>query len=187
MILETKNLWLKTAELEDANKLHSKVWSDYDASKADVWKPSQKLQDSEKFMKTMFATKNSLFFTIVKKETKEQIGFITITKNKDDDSIIDNIGLSFSSTEAHKGYGVECLLIVIEFCFSKLDVKQINISYLKSVGISNNIKDMFGFVESSKGITQITRKYTNEKLDVVNLVLTKKRWDMQKVKFGVKK
>ena len=186
MILETKNLWLKTAELDDVENLHTSLWSDYNSSKADVWKPSQKMQDSEKLMKAMFATKHSLFFTIIKKQTKEQIGFITITKNKEDDFIIDNIGLSFSSVEAHKGYGIESLLIAIEFCFSKLNVKEINVSYLKEVGISNNIRNMFGFVDSPKGETKILRKYTNEELDVVNLVLTREKWQEQKQKFGIK-
>ena len=186
MILETKSLWLKTAEMSDAESLHKTLWSDYQASRADLWKPSQKQQDSEKIMKTMFATKNTLFFSIVKKEDKQQIGFITVTKNNDDSEIIDNIGLSFSSKEAHKGYGLECLLIIIEFCFSKLKVKQVGASYLKDVGVSDNLKKMFGFEEIENGETKATRRYTGEELDVVNLVLTKEKWDEQKKKFGVK-
>ena len=186
MILETKNLWLKTAELDDVEALHSSLWSDYQSSKADLWKPSQKVQDSEKLMKTMFATKHSLFFSVIKKQTKEQIGFITITKNKEDNGIIDNIGLSFSSEEAHKGFGIECLLIALEFCFSKLNVREVNVSYLKDVGVSNNIRTMFGFVESPKGETKVVRKYTGEELDVVNLVLTNEKWQEQKQKFGIK-
>lgn len=185
MILETKNLWLKTAELEDAGNLHKSLWSDYQSSKADLWKPSQKLQDSEKLMKTMFATKHTLFFTVIKKLDRSQIGFVTITKNKEDNLIIDNIGLSFSSPEAHKGYGTECLLIIIELCFSKLNVKEINVSYLKEVGISNNIHAIFGFEQSEKGETKAIRKYTNEELDVVNLVLTREKWQEQKQKLGI--
>ena len=187
MILETKNLWLRTSELDDVNTLHMTLWSDYQSSKADLWKPSQKVQDSEKLMKTMFATKHTLFFTVIKKEDRNQIGFVTITKSQKEDSVIDNIGLSFSSPEAHKGYGIECLLITLEFCFSKLNVKKIRVSYLKDVGVSNNIRTLFGFVDDEeRGETKAIRKYTNEELDVVNLVLTKEKWQEQKHKVGIR-
>lgn len=185
MLLETKSLWLKTTEMQDAEKLHSNYFTDFNTSQAMLWKPSATLQDTEKKLKLMFQTKESIFFTIIKKENKEPIGMLTITKNRSDEKIIDNIGFGFSSGETYKGYGLEVLLMAVEFCFSKLMVNEINVSYLKNIGISNNLQNMFGFEISQKGETEIKRKHTNEKLEVVNLTLTKEKWQMQKARLGV--
>ena len=76
--------------------------------------------------------------------------------------------------------------MAIEFCFSKLMVNEINVSYLKEVGVSNNLQSMFGFELSEKGETEIKRKHTNEKLGVVNMKLTKAKWQEQKVKMGIR-
>ena len=180
MLLETKNLWLKTTEMQDSIKLHENFWSDAKTAEGMLWKPSQTIQESEKKLKTMLQTKETLFFTLIKKETKEPIGLLTITKNKKSDKIIDNIGFGFSAKETHKGYGLEVLFIAIEFCFNKLLVDEVNVSYLKNIGVSDNINKVFGFVQSEKGETQIKKKHTGEKLDVVNLTLSKQRWEMQK-------
>lgn len=180
MILETKNLWLKTTEQQDVNALHENYWSDLNSARVNIWRASQSLQDSEKKMREMFDTHNSLFFTIVKKDTKQDIGMLTITRNKDDEKKIDNIGIGFSNNEVHKGYGSEVLLTAIEFCFGRVKAESVGVSYLKNVGVSDNIKKMFGFEDDSSRETEIKRENSNEKLEIVNLILTKDKWEKQK-------
>lgn len=184
MILETKSLWLKTTEMSDLQKLHENFWTDVQASKAMLWKPSQRIEDSEKKIKNLLSTKHTIFFTIIKKDDKEPIGLATITKNKQDETIIDNIGFGFGYNYTHKGYGIETLLILVEFCFSKLGATKINVSYLKQIGVSNNLQKMFGFVPSDIGLTQVARKHTGEVLEVENYTLTKEMWDMKKMQMG---
>ena len=185
MLLETKSLWLKTTEMQDAEKLHANYFTDFNTSQAMLWKPSVSEQDTEKKLKLMFQTKDSIFFTIIKKDNKEPIGMLSITKNKNDDKIIDNIGFGFASGETYKGYGLEVLLMAVEFCFFKLMVNEVNVSYLKNIGVSSNLQNMFGFEISEKGENEIKRKHTNEKLEVVNLTLSKEKWQMQKQKLGI--
>ncbi len=184
MILETKNLLLKTVEMQDAESLHENYWKDIISSYNMLWKPTQKVEDAQKNLEYMLETTGSHLFTIIKRENQQLIGFLSVTQDEDDPKVIRNIGFGFASAEAHKGYGNEVLYNALEFCFNTLEANEVNISYLKAVGISHNIVDLFGFLPSDMGETQIRRKHTGEILDVVNMTTTRELWQTNRLKFS---
>lgn len=180
MVLETRNLWLKTTEEQDAEALHENYFSIFEASRHMLWKVSQNLEETQEKLKFMSECENSMIFTVIKKQDRSVIGFMSITKNKENEKLIDNIGFGFNPKNTHIGLGVELLFSAIEYCFGDLGAEQVGASYISQIGVSGNLYTKFGFVEDEdRGVTKY-RKSAGQTIDIINLKLTKEMWQSQK-------
>lgn len=114
----------------------------------------------------------ALIFSMIDKNTNKFVGNIELMNVKEDSL---EIGISITEEFQNKHYGTEALSTIIDICFNKFNLKELNLSVFsdneraihcykklgfKEVGIDKNI-----IIRDGKSIDDIYMKLKNEKID----------------------
>ncbi len=138
-IFETKNLILKTANLEACLSAHNNIFVYEECAKFMLWRVSKTTEETKLKIENWLTTfKGGLTYFIFEKGRKEVVGFLFAYKIND--STLGEIGLCIGKNYFGKGYGFEVMNSVI--------------LELKTVGISKIIYSCFVENEASNNLAK---------------------------------
>ena len=142
--LETKDLIITKAKLEDADVMFENFWSDKQSAEYMLWKPLETLdQAKEKMVRTIDRQKDSFTYTVYEKKTMQPIGiagFIEV-----EPGVYEDCGIGLGSKFCRKGYGTQILQVFIDYIFNDLKAKKILYSCFRENIASHKLVAKFNF------------------------------------------
>lgn len=154
--IETKDLILKKANIEDAEKMHNNFFSEEESAKYMLWKPTQSVKEAEQKIEKWKNNRGILFFAYLK-EIDEPIGFVCIKQNMYHPSEFGDIGICVGQKFTRRGYAKQMLQAIMDYSKS-LGARKFVYSYMEGNIASQKLAESFGFQYSHK---KRVRKYTN--------------------------
>ena len=142
--LETKDLIIAKAKVEDTEKIWQNYWCDQESAKYMLWKPTETKEEADDRMtRTINYQKDHLAFIIYEKSTMEPIGmggFYEVEPGVYEDS-----GIGLGSKYCRKGYGTQILQAFIDYLFDDLKINKILYSCFRENVASHKLLAKFDF------------------------------------------
>lgn len=164
--IETKDLILKKASMEDLDDMYINIWSQEETAKYMLWVPARSIEEArDRMIKTIEYQKNNIAYLVFEKKSGQAIGFAGMKEVEDkvyEDSGI-GIGLKFVSC----GYGKQILMALVEYCFYDLGAIKIMCSCRSENIASKRLQQSCGFhythsqtmVDGRKGLEYVLDFY----------------------------
>ncbi len=125
-LLKTRRLILRKPKLSDAKAIFSRYAQDREVTKYLTWKPHKEISETKKFLRDCLDKR--------KRKRKERFNFAILKKNSK--KLIGMIGVDFKNSEAgicyvlakdewNKGYMTEALKAIVDFSFSRPEIKKV--------------------------------------------------------------
>lgn len=74
--IETKDLILKKASMDDLNDMYINIWSQEETSKYMLWVPTKNIEEAkDRMIKTIEYQKNNIAYLVFEKKSGQAIGF----------------------------------------------------------------------------------------------------------------
>lgn len=122
--IETRDLFLKKATMDDVDDMHTTIWSKEETTKYMLWQVTRNIEEAKiRMLKTIEYQKNNLAYLVYEKETGKAIGFAGM--NEIGDKVYKDSGIALGPEFVGRGYGKQILLSLVEYCFK--DLKAIKI------------------------------------------------------------
>lgn len=142
--LETKDLILKKATVEDAEIMFKNYWSDKETAKYMLWRPLDNVEEAYiKMEKTIKHQADNLAFLVYEKSSMEPIGMAGFIKIED--GVYEDTGIGIGSKFTRKGYGTQILEVLIDYIFNDLKAKKILYSCFRENVASHRLALKFDF------------------------------------------
>lgn len=142
--LETKDLIIAKAKIEDTEKIWKNYWSDLESAKYMLWKPTETMEEATNRMeRTIKYQADHLAFTIYEKSTNEPIGmagFFEVEPGVWEDS-----GIGLGSKFCGKGYGTQIVQVFIDYLFNEMGINKILYSCFRENIASHKLVAKFDF------------------------------------------
>ena len=143
-MLETADLILDKAKVEDYKLMHQNVWSHKEISKYTIWRVSESEDDSkDRIVKTIAFQKVHDTYFVYEKGSGEPIGFAGVEKVSD--GVYEEAGICLGPAYTGKGYGKQILKCLIDYCKDKYNAKEFLYSCHQDNLASNCLALSFGF------------------------------------------
>lgn len=153
--LETDNLILRKARLEDCNLIWKNVWSDKSIADNMLWEVTKTLEEAQiRIKKTINYQSTKYAYFVCLKQTNEPIGFAGVyEKDKD---IYEETGICISKRFQGLGYGKEVVTALKDLVFSKLNGEKFIYGCFSTNNISKKLCLSCGFkyLESEPSIRE---------------------------------
>lgn len=171
--LETKDLILDKAKMEDVESIFKNYWCSEKTAKYMLWVPQKNLSEArERLQRTINYQKNNLAFFIYDKETCEAIGQVAFVEVED--GIYEDRGLGLGEKFVGRGYGKQVLKLMFDYIFEKLNANKIFCSCHEDNVASAKLQQSCGMVYSHT--QSVTREKDNLTYNSLNFVITKEMW-----------
>lgn len=122
--IETRDLILKKATMDDVNDMYTNIWSKDETSKYMLWQPIRNIEEAKSRMfMTIEHQKNNLAYLVYEKKTGKAIGFAGM--GEIGDKVYKDSGIAIGPEFVGCGYGKQILMSLMEYCFK--DLKAIKI------------------------------------------------------------
>ena len=145
---------IRSLNISDSNSVKS--WENIDETKR--YFPNQNFINdikNENWITSKLNDENGFYFMIIDVATKTTIG-ITIIENIDSKRLIASWGIYLAKPEfIKKEYAYESALLILNFAFSKLNLKKIHACSLSTNNIGRKFHKSLGFVEDAVFNNQI--------------------------------
>ncbi len=117
--LETKNLVLKKASMDDVNDLHYNIWSQEETAKFMLWVPTKNIEEARnRMIKTIEFQKDKIAYLVYEKESGQAIGFAGMKEIED--KVYEDSGIGIGTKYVGRGYGKQILRALVDYCFEDL-------------------------------------------------------------------
>lgn len=117
--LETKDLILKKAAMEDANDMYSNIWSEEESSRYMLWTPTKSMEEAvDRMSKTIEFQKDRIAYCVYEKQSGQAIGFAGMKEI--DDRVYEDSGIAIGTKFVGRGYGKQILMALVDYCFEEL-------------------------------------------------------------------
>ena len=158
-MLETKDLILDNAKLEDLNDIYNNYWKYEETAKYMLWLPCKNLQEAKnRLLEIIEYQKTNLSFFVYEKTTKKAIGMAgmaEIMPNVYEDCSI-GVGVDFVG----KGYGKQILNAFLNYLFNVKNAQKVMCSCDRENIASAKMQQSCGLKYSHTEI--FTRKKNNQ-------------------------
>ena len=122
--LETKDLILGKAKIEDTQSIFENYWSSDKTAKYMLWVPQRTFEEAKaRVERTINFQKDHLAFFVYEKATGKAIGQAAMLEVEP--GIFEDGGIGIGEKFVGNGYGKQILKAFIEYLFSELDAKKI--------------------------------------------------------------
>ena len=122
--IETKDLILKKAELNDYKDIYENFWKEENTAKYMLWKPCTSLEEAkERLEKFIEFQKNKMAYFVYEKATMKAIGMASMKEVEP--GVYEDGGVGIGSKFTGKGYGKQILNAFIDYIFNELKAKKI--------------------------------------------------------------
>lgn len=123
-LLETKDLILAKAKMEDLESIYRNYWSSDVTAKYMLWIPQKTLDEArDRLIRTIDYQKDNLAFLIYEKLSGEAIGQVAFFEV--DKGVYEDRGLGLGEKFVGRGYGKQVLNCMIEYIFDSLNADKI--------------------------------------------------------------
>lgn len=157
--IESKDLILGKAKLEDLNNIYSNFWSQKDTAQYMLWKPCKNLNEAKKRLeRTIEFQKNNLEYFVYDKKTMQAIGIAGFQEIEP--GVFEDCGIGLGHSYIGKGLGKQLLAAIIKYLKNELKAKKIICSCFAENVASARMQKACGFkyIHSEKHI----RKWDNK-------------------------
>lgn len=142
--IETRDLFLKKATMDDVYDMHVNIWSKDETAKHMLWQPTRNIEEAKiRMLKTIEYQNNNLAYLVYEKETGKAIGFAGM--NEIGDKVYKDSGIAIGPGFVGCGYGKQILKSLIDYCFKDLDAIKIVCSSRRENRISKKMLLSCGF------------------------------------------
>lgn len=122
--LETKDLVLAKAKMEDLESIYNNYWCSEVTAKYMLWSPQKNLDEArDRLVRTINYQKENLAFLIYDKKTKEAIGQVAFVEIEN--GIYEDRGLGLGEKFVGNGYGKQVLNCMLEYIFNSLNAEKV--------------------------------------------------------------
>ena len=177
-ILETKDLILKKASMDDLESIYKNYWSDEKSAKYMLWKVTKSIDEArEKLNRSIEFQKDKPGYFIYEKSSGEVIGVAGIMEIES--GVFDDTGIGMGMKYTGKGYGKQILFCFMEYIFNELNAKKFICSCFRENEPSRKLQLAMGFkyFESSNKI----RGFDNYKYVCDSHVITRDEFNKLKL------
>ena len=142
--LETKDLILKKAIMEDVYELYHNIWSEKESAKYMLWNPAKSMEEAkERMSKTIDFQKNRIAYCVYEKQSGQGIGFAGMKEISD--GVYEDNGIAIGTKFIGRGYGKQILMALVDYCFEELEATRIMCSCRKENIASKKMQLSCGF------------------------------------------
>jgi RimJ/RimL family protein N-acetyltransferase len=122
--LETKDLILKKAIMEDVYDMYHNIWSEEESAKYMLWTPAKSMEEAkERMSKTIDFQKDRIVYCVYEKHSGQAIGFAGMKEI--DDGVYEDNGIGIGTKFVRLGYGKQILKALVDYCFEELEATRI--------------------------------------------------------------
>lgn len=123
-MIETKDLILDKAKIEDLDNIYNNFWKFEETAKYMLWSPCKNLQEAKERLKQIIEyQKTNLSFFVYEKETKRAIGMAGMSEIMP--NVYEDSGIGIGVTSVGKGYGKQILKAFIDYLFNEQNAQKI--------------------------------------------------------------
>jgi RimJ/RimL family protein N-acetyltransferase len=117
--LETKDLILKKAVIDDVNDMYNNIWSEEESAKYMLWTPTKSIEEAkERMLKTIEFQKDRIAYCVYEKHSGQAIGFAGMKEI--DYRVYEDSGIGIGTKFIRRGYGKQILMALINYCLEDL-------------------------------------------------------------------
>lgn len=117
--IETKDLILKKATMDDLNDMYMNIWSQEETAKYMLWLPTKNIEEAkDRMIKTIEYQKDKIAYLVYEKESGQAIGFAGMKEIEN--KVYEDSGIGIGSKFVGRGYGKQILMSLVEYCFEDL-------------------------------------------------------------------
>ena len=119
-MIETKDLILRKAEMNDWRDMYERVWSREETARYMLWEVTRSEEDAKSRMERtrVFQRNNPTAFLICEKESGRAIGFAGIREIET--GVYEDCGVALGPDYVGRGYGKQVLTALAELVFGEL-------------------------------------------------------------------
>ena len=171
--LETKDLILRKAKMEDLDSIYLNYWSDERSCKYMLWKHCKNIDEArDKLIRSIDFQKDKPAYFVVEKSSGYVIGsaaFLCI-----DTGVYDDAGIGMGMKYTGKGYGKQILLCFMNYIFDELNGDKFICSCFRENVPSAKLQTYMGFKYFES--TDKVRAFDNYKYICDSHVITKEKF-----------
>lgn len=117
--IETKDLTLKKASLDDVNDMYNNIWSESESAKYMLWIPTKNIDEAkDRMIKTIEFQKDRIAYLVYEKQSGQAIGFAGMKEIED--NVYEDSGIGIGTKYVGRGYGKQILMALVDYCFEDL-------------------------------------------------------------------
>jgi RimJ/RimL family protein N-acetyltransferase len=122
--LETKDLILKRAAMEDAYDMYRNIWSEEESARYMLWTPIKSMVEAvDRMSKTIEFQKDRIAYCVYEKQSGQAIGFAGMKEIED--GVYEDSGIGIGNKFVGRGYGKQILMALVDYCFKELEATRI--------------------------------------------------------------
>ncbi len=142
--IETKDLILKKASMDDLNDMYVNIWSEDESAKYMLWTPINNIEKAKvRMIKTIEFQKDKIAYLVYEKQSGQAIGFAGMKEIED--KVYEDSGIAIGSKFVGRGYGKQILMALVDYCFEVLGAIRIVCSCRSENIPSKNMQLSCGF------------------------------------------
>ena len=142
--IETKDLVLKKASMDDLNDMYKNIWSQEESAKYMLWIPTKNIEEAEDRLKrTIEFQKDKFAYLVYEKKSGQAIGFAGMKEIRD--KVYEDSGIGIGLKFVRHGYGKQILMALVEYCSEDLRAIKIVCSCRSENIASKKLQQSCGF------------------------------------------
>lgn len=142
--IETKDLILKKASMNDIDDMYSNIWTEEESAKYMLWIPIKNIEEArDRMIKTIEFQKDKIAYLVYEKKSGQAIGFAGMKEIED--KVYEDMGIGIGSKFVRQGYGKQILLSLADYCFRDLGAIKVVCSCRSENTASKNLQLSCGF------------------------------------------
>ncbi|BCN32902.1 GNAT family N-acetyltransferase [Anaeromicropila herbilytica] len=142
--LETKDLVLKKASINNVNDMYINIWSQEESAKHMLWTPIKNIEEAkDRMKKTIEFQKDKIAYLVYEKNSGQAIGFAGMMEIED--KVYEDSGIAIGTQFVGRGYGKQILIALIDYCFEDLGAVKIVYSCRSENIASMRLQQSCGF------------------------------------------
>lgn len=167
--IETEDLVLKKASMNDLNDMYKNIWSQEESAKYMLWMPTKSIEEAEERMKrTIEFQKDKIAYLVYEKNSGQAIGFAGMKEVED--KVYEDSGIAIGPKFVGQGYGKQILMALVEYCFEDLGAIKIIYSYRSENIASKKLQQSYGFHYTHSQLMVDKRNRLKYMLDFCELI-----------------
>lgn len=142
--IETKDLVLKKASMDDVNDMYVNIWSQEESAKYMLWTPMKNIDEAkDRMIRTIEYQKDKIAYLVYEKKNGQAIGFAGMKEIED--KVYEDSGIAIGPHFVGRGYGKQILTALINYCFDDLGAMKIVYSCRSTNIASKKLQQSCGF------------------------------------------
>jgi RimJ/RimL family protein N-acetyltransferase len=142
--IETKDIVLKKASMDDFKDMYINIWSQEESAKYMLWVPTKNIEEAkDRMARTIEFQKDKMAYLVYEKKSGQAIGFAGMKEIED--KVYEDSGIGIGTNFIGRGYGKQILMALVDYCFEDLGAIKIVCSCRSENIASKKLQQSCGF------------------------------------------